>query len=133
MRTLLDLAEYISIYGICLVLKLLGGGDKLLILLLTLMVFDFVTGIIGAMCTRSVKASLAFTGLAKKVFLLVLVAIANLVDWALGNVAPVRELVILFYISNEGLSLIENVGEFVIIPDFLKKYFTQLNDKDKSE
>lgn len=131
MKTFYELLEHIAIYGTCLAIRVLGGGDKILIFLLVLMFFDFVTGVIGAACTRTIKASIAFTGLTKKVYLLVLVAVANIADWALGNVAPIRELVILFYISQEGLSLIENVGEFVVIPESLRKYFTQLNEEDK--
>lgn len=115
----------------------LGGWDALLKLLVALMAADYITGlVVAAVFKRSNKSesgtldsNASFKGLARKCAVLVLVYIAVLLDTATGT-HYVRSAVALFFIGNEGLSLLENVGLMgVKYPAFLKNMLQALRDK----
>ena len=120
----------------------LGGWDAAMALLAALMIADYVTGVaVAAIWHKSGKtesgtlSSVAgFKGLVKKVAILLMVWIAVLLDKALST-NYVRMMVILFFIGNEGISLLENLGLMgVPFPDFLMKMLEALRDKgDKGE
>ena len=110
--------------GIC--VSFLGGMDQLLDVLLFLMIVDFVTGWFKAIATK------CMLGIAKKVMILFVVAVSVKVESIVGNNIPIREMVIIFYIANEGISFCENVLEFIPLPEKLKDYFIQLRNKDKN-
>ncbi|EFM10181.1 toxin secretion/phage lysis holin [Paenibacillus curdlanolyticus YK9] len=90
---------------------LLGGWDKALQVLLWLMVFDYVTGVLGAFKTKTVNSDVMFWGGVRKATLLFVVGLATLLDDWLQPGAPIfRTAAIYFYIGREALSLVENTG-----------------------
>lgn len=113
-----------------------GDMDGFLIALLALMGFDYVTGVIKAAVKHDLCSSVGFKGIARKVFILALVAVGNLVDvhiFGQGNLC--RSLVIGFYVANEALSIIENaIGLGLPVPKKLVTIIRELKDKnDKDE
>ncbi|ALS03107.1 holin [Enterococcus silesiacus] len=109
----------------------LGGFDKVLEVLLFLIVVDFVTGWIKAIVTKQLSSAIGMIGIAKKVMILLVVAVAVEAEKIVGDGLPIREIVIMFYIANEGISFFENVSEFIPMPEKLKDIFIQLRSKDK--
>ena len=110
-------------------LKLVGGWDILLASLIVLMVFDYLTGILRAWFLKSLDSKIGFWGIVKKIIILIIVSTAYILSKLLGNL-PIREVVITFFISNEGLSILENAAVFIPIPKIIKESLDQLNNKD---
>lgn len=115
----------------------LGGWDTAMMLLVGLMVADYMTGVLLAAIwqksTKSESGALSsvagFRGLIKKCMILVMIWVAHLLDLALG-IDYVRMMVIFFFIGNEGLSLLENMGLMgVPYPEFIHKMLEALKDK----
>lgn len=96
-----------------------GGWDMLLWTLLVFIMLDYVTGILKGIYTKTLSSGMSFKGLLKKIEILILVVVANTVQILLGGSVPVREIVITFYIANEGISILENAA--VILPDMPPK------------
>ncbi|WP_042348230.1 phage holin family protein [Bacillus massiliigorillae] len=112
----------------------LGGLDKLLTVLITLTVLDYVSGIIAAGVMGKLKSKVGFKGIAKKVMLFLLVAAAHVVDQAIGSNAMFREAVIFFFIANELLSLIENAGNIGLpVPQVLTNAVEILKGKGEGK
>ncbi len=114
------------------VLKLLGGYDKLLHLLVVLVVVDYATGILKGIANKSLSSEVGFRGLIKKILIFSLVAVSVSLQYVVGNIVPLREVVIVFYVANEGLSILENVGEFLPLPPKLKEVLMQLRSTEQS-
>lgn len=110
----------------------LGGFDGILIALVTLIVLDYLTGVIKAICTKTLSSDVGFKGLAKKILILIIVAVSVVVQCLIPNV-PIRAIVIMFYICNEGISILENAASILPIPEKLKSLLLQLRDKNKQE
>ncbi len=108
----------------------LGGWDKLLQALVLLVVLDYVTGIIKAICNKILSSEVGFKGILKKVLLFIVIAVACNIQSLINNTIPLREVVIMFYIANEGLSLLENASEFIPIPEQVKNLLLQLREKE---
>lgn len=109
---------------------LFGQWDTALWSLAALMALDYVTGIIKAVYVKTMSSEIGFKGILKKITILVMVALANVVQ-TLTGAAPVREMVIMFYIANEGISILENVAAVSAkMPDALKNVLLQLRDKN---
>ena len=109
----------------------LGGIDGLMIALLIFMTLDYITGVMCAIVDKKLSSAVGFKGVCKKVLILFMVGIANIVDLhVIGSGSALRGAVIAFYLSNEGLSLLENAA---YIPDKLKAVLEQLHDRDKKE
>ncbi len=109
---------------------LFGGFDKTLIVLCALIVTDYISGILKAIYKRELNSHIGFNGIIRKVAILIAVVLSNLMQYALGDNVPLREIVIMFYIANEGLSVIENLGTVIPVPDKFRAFFEQLNDKE---
>lgn len=109
---------------------LFGALDGMLYALLVLMSIDYLSGFLVGIKERKLNSRIGFTGIAKKVLILLLVVVANTLDvHLLGGGAMVRGLVIAFYIANEGLSILENAGKLgVPYPDKLADVLAQLKD-----
>ena len=114
-------------------LGFLGGMDNLLHALLFMIVLDFLTGLIKSVVNKKLSSKIGSKGIAKKVMVLLVIAVAVEVEILIGQAIPLREVVILFYLSNEGISLLENVSEFLPIPQKLKDYFLQLRKDDSDK
>lgn len=107
----------------------LGGFDGLLYALLAFVIIDYITGIMVAVLEKKVSSSIGFKGIFKKVLIFTFVGIGHIVDiYILQNGSAVRTAVIFFYLSNEGLSIVENAAKIGLpVPEKLKKVFTELN------
>lgn len=87
----------------------LGGFDGFLYALIAFVIADYITGVLAAISQRELSSAVGFRGIAKKLLIFVLVGLANLLDvYILGHAGVLRMATIFFYISNEGISLIEN-------------------------
>ena len=95
-----------------------GGVDVLLSALLFCIVADYITGILAAIYNKTLNSEVGYKGIIKKVGILIIVALANVISNATGADA-IRALVIGFYIANEGISILENAGRMNI--PYLKK------------
>ncbi len=113
----------------------LGGLDGLMIALLIFMGLDYITGVMCAIIDKELSSAVGFKGVCKKVLILMLVGLANIVDLhVIGNGSALRGTVIAFYLSNEGLSLLENAAYIGLpIPQKLKDVLTQLHHRDEKE
>lgn len=113
----------------------LGGYDGLLYALIVFMVVDYITGVMCAINDKKLSSAVGFRGICRKVLILMLVGIANLLDvTVIGTGAVLRTAVIFFYLSNEGVSLLENAGHLGLpIPEKLKEILAQLHDRAERE
>ena len=109
----------------------LGGCDGLLYALLAFVVADYVTGVMCAVSDKKLSSEVGFKGICRKVLIFILVGIANSFDvQVIGTGSVLRTAVIFFYISNEGLSLLENAGHLGLpIPEKMKVVLAQLHDR----
>ena len=111
---------------------LLGGWDISLQCLLLAIVFDYISGMIKAFHSKTLSSKIGFQGILKKVGILLIVMLGVLVDRVTGNTGAVRTLVIYYFVANEGLSVIENLGQCgVPIPASIKKALRALNKESK--
>lgn len=111
----------------------LGGMDTILHVIMFLVVADYLTGIAKGIKLKNLSSAIGFVGLMKKVMIFVVIAVAVELEMLTGNSIPLREVVIMFYIANEGISLLENISEFLPLPDKLKQYFLQIRDSVEKE
>ncbi len=109
----------------------LGGCDGLLYALIAFVVIDYITGVMCAIINRELSSEVGFKGIFRKVLIFLLVGIANIIDvQVIGTGAVLRTAVIFFYISNEGVSLLENAGHLGLpIPEKIKTVLEQLHDR----
>ena len=112
-----------------------GGYDGLLYALIVFMAADYITGVMCAAADKKLSSEVGFKGICRKVLILMLVGIANLLDvQVIGTGAVLRTAVIFFYLSNEGVSLLENVAHLGLpIPERLKEILVQLHDRAESD
>ena len=108
----------------------LGGCDGLLYALIAFVAIDYITGVMCAVIDRKLSSAVGFKGIFRKVLIFLLVGIANIIDvQVVGTGAILRTAVIFFYISNEGVSLLENAGHLGLpIPERVKTVLEQLHD-----
>lgn len=113
----------------------LGGLDGLLYALLTFVVIDYVTGVMCAIVDKKLSSKIGFKGIFKKVLIFVMVAIGHIIDINLiGTGSVLRTAVIFFYLSNEGISFLENTAHLGLpIPSKLKAVLEQLHDRAEKE
>ena len=113
----------------------LGGCDGLVYTLLAFVVLDYVTGIMCAIVDKRLSSQIGFKGLFKKVLIFALIGVGHLLDvQVLGAVGVLRTAIIFFYLSNEGVSLIENAAHLGLpIPAKLKAVLEQLHDRAEKD
>lgn len=113
----------------------LGGCDGLLYALLAFVVIDYITGVMCAIADKKLSSSVGFKGICRKVLIFLLVGIANILDvQVIGTGSVLRTAVIFFYISNEGVSLLENAGHLGLpIPVKIKAVLEQLHERAENE
>ena len=113
-----------------------GAWDKLLCALITLIILDYITGLLKGWYTKRLSSEIGFKGIAKKIVILIMVVTANVLQTVIGDKIMLREIVIMFFIANEGLSLLENCAEINGgggIPPKLKAVLLQLRGKCEDE
>jgi toxin secretion/phage lysis holin len=108
---------------------LFGGYDAILQALIALVVLDYITGVLAAYYEQKLNSEVGFKGIAKKICIFMLVAMATLLDSSSGLSEPIlRTAVIMFFIANEGLSILENSGRLgVPLPDVLRQALEKLH------
>ena len=113
----------------------LGGCDGLLIALVMFVVMDYISGVMCAVADKTLSSEVGFKGICRKVLIFVLVGIANILDvQVIGTGSVLRTAIIFFYISNEGISLLENAGYLGLpIPEKIKTVLEQLHDRAERE
>ncbi len=113
----------------------LGGFDGFLYALIAFAVIDYITGVMCAISDKRLSSEVGFKGICRKVLIFVLVGIGNLVDvYVLGEEGVLRTAVIFFYLSNEGVSLLENSAHLGLpIPQKLKSVLEQLHNRNEKE
>ena len=110
----------------------LGGFDGLIYALVVFVAIDYITGLMAAVIEKKLSSDIGFRGIFKKVLIFTLVGIGHIIDFHLiEKGSAVRTAVIFFYLSNEGLSIMENTAKVGLpIPEKLKTVFTELRRED---
>jgi toxin secretion/phage lysis holin len=110
---------------------LLGGLDGYLYTLLGFILIDYLTGVVVAIARRQISSEIGFVGILRKILILVMVAMGQLLDQnLLGGGGALRTAVIFFYLANEGISITENLARLGFpIPARLKRVLAQLSEK----
>jgi len=113
----------------------LGGADGFLYALIAFVVIDYITGVMCAVVDKKLSSAVGFKGIFKKVLIFALVGIGHILDTqVIGSGSVLRTAVIFFYISNEGVSLVENAAYLGLpIPKKLKAVLEQLHDRAEKE
>ena len=111
----------------------LGGCDGLLTALVILMVIDYITGVMCAIVDRKLSSEVGFKGICKKVLVMMLVTVANVIDvHVVGTGSALRGATVCFYLSNEGLSILENAVHLGLpVPEGLREALAQLHKRKK--
>lgn len=110
----------------------LGPLNGLLIALVCFIIADYITGVASAIINKKMSSAVGFRGILRKVLILAIVGVANLLDvYVLKAGELLRSMVIFFYIANEGLSILENVTECGLpVPKKVREILAQLRDKN---
>ena len=113
----------------------LGGCDGLLYALIAFVVIDYITGIMCAIYDKNLSSSIGFKGICKKVLIFLMVGIGHILDTkVIGTGSVLRTAFIFFYISDEGISLIENAAHLGLpIPEKLRDVLEQLHNRAEKE
>ena len=112
-----------------------GGVDGLMTTLIIFMVIDYITGLMCAVADKKLSSAVGFKGICKKVLIILLVGVAHIVDLhVVGTGQALRSAVICFYLSNEGVSVLENAGHLGLpIPEKLKDILAQLHNRSDKD
>lgn len=113
----------------------LGGCDGLLFALIAFVAVDYITGVMCAIVDKNLSSSVGFKGICRKVLIFLLVGIAHILDaQVIGAGSVLRTAIIFFYLSNEGVSLLENAAHLGLpVPEKLKDVLQQLHDRAESK
>lgn len=109
---------------------ILGGFDIALQCLVISISLDYITGFMKAYKTSTLNSNTGLVGIFKKVAMLCLVSLAVILDMLVGETGIIRTLVIYYLVANEGLSIVENLGELgILIPEIITEKLEQLKNK----
>ena len=113
----------------------LGGWDGLLYALIAFVAIDYVTGVMCAISNHTLSSEVGFKGICRKVLIFLLVGIGSILDArVIGSGSVLRTAVIFFYISNEGVSILENAARLGLpVPEKIKVVLEQLHDRSAKE
>ncbi len=127
-----DIMKYVVAVGGSFITYLFGGWSALIQILVAFVVIDYITGVLAAGINGKLNSNIGLKGIAKKVFIFIIVACGHLVDNAMGTQDIVRDAAIYFYMANELLSILENAGKIGLpVPDILKNSIDTLKGKEK--
>ena len=112
-----------------------GGVDGLLTTLIIFMAVDYITGLMCAIADKKLSSAMGFKGICKKVLIILLVGVAHIIDLhVVGTGSALRSAVICFYLSNEGVSLLENTAHLGLpVPDKMKAILSQLHGRAEED
>lgn len=114
-------------------ISFLGGWDSLIAALVALIVIDYVTGVIKAVYLKKLSSEIGYRGLMKKALVLIVVGAAVVLQTVLPENIPLREITILFFVCNEGISILENAAVMIPVPKKLKDVLLQLRGTEDDE
>ena len=127
----MDIFKKIMAFFCTVISFLFGDIDGMLMALAALIVLDYVSGIIAAVIEKRLSSAVGARGIAKKVFMLFIVALANIIDINVIGGHMLKTVTVVFYLCNECISLIENAGRIgVPVPAKLLQVLEQLKEKD---
>lgn len=109
----------------------LGGFDKLTHAVLLFMVIDYMSATLIALYNKELSSAIGFKGIIKKIFILLTIVVAVEANKIIPDV-PLREMILSFYIANEGISILENICKINAVPDALKRVFLQLRGDNET-
>lgn len=115
------------------IVYLLGGNDLLLKTITIIIVLDYITGILKAVYLKQISSSIGFKGIIKKITMFIVICLSYCIQVFVNNTIPIREIVITFFIVNEGISILENASVLIPIPEKLKDILLQLKDKSNEK
>ena len=128
MKTIIN---YISSTILTTIVYYLGGLDMALKTLLILMVLDYITGICKSIVNKKINSIIGLKGIIKKVGYLILVALSFLLDGVVGDTGAIRNLVVYFFVANEGISILENWGAMGLpLPSKILEVLEQLKKEN---
>ncbi len=111
-----------------------GDWDGFILALIIFIVIDYVTGVICAVCNKQLSSEIGFKGILKKIFILLMVGVANILDGIMGLGGIIRSAVIFFYIANEGISIVENAAVLGLpVPEKIKDILEQLKEEEDND
>ena len=114
--------------------KYLGGADEILTVLISLMVLDYILGLMCGFREKKLSSKIGFFGVLKKITILIVIAVAVAIDTQTSSQGLVRNMAIYFYAAMEGISILENAGRMgVPIPEKLKDALLQLKEGNKKD
>ena len=113
----------------------LGGIDGVIYTLVAFVVIDYATGVLCAIFDKKLSSEVGFRGICRKVLIFLLVGVAHMIDkYVIGSGEVLRTATIFFYLSNEGISILENSAHLGLpIPEKLKNVLEQINDREEHE
>lgn len=112
----------------------LGGVDELLTTLIVVVFIDFITGILKAIYLKKLSSAIGYKGISRKVGYFLIIALSFVIGNLIGNTIPIREITIMFFIANEGISILENASAMDIpYTDKLKTILEQLKTKENDK
>lgn len=134
MYSISDTIKFFAAMGGLVAGYIFGEMDGLFIALLIFIVIDYLTGVIAAIYNRKLSSEVGFKGILKKIMILILVAVAHVIDqYVMHCGSSCRTAVIFFYLANEGISILENVSRLDLpVPEKLKKVLEQIKEKDEN-
>lgn len=110
--------------------KVMGGYDELLKTIILFIVLDYLTGVIKAIYLKKLSSEIGFKGILKKLIIFIVISAAYGIQNIMQDAIPLRETVIVFFIANEALSLLENAAVMTPVPEKLKDVLLQLRDTE---
>lgn len=112
----------------------LGGLDTILTCLIAMIIIDYISGVLKAIINKNLSSEIGFKGIAKKVMILTIVALSFVIEKTTNGMFQIREIVIIFFIANESISLIENAIKIGLpVPKKLIDILEQLKQKNDKE
>lgn len=129
MNNLIDYGKLIAAFLGAVLGWFFGELDALLYALITFIIIDYITGIMLAIKNKSLSSEVGYKGIIKKILILIIVSMGNIMDHDILNTGTtLRTLIIMFYLANEGISILENAGQLgLAIPQKLKDAIQKLD------
>ena len=130
-ESVIDISRVTVMWAASAIYTLFGGADGIFLTLIVFMSVDYITGVCAAIVNRQVSSRIGAKGLAKKMGILCVVVLATLIEKNVIDTTALRTAVILYYISNEGISIFENITRMgVPVPKKMKELLSQLTDEN---